>query len=61
MTLRYTKNFGAKTAKLRVPTKKDEPDWWIDVMAILARPSRLVSATGDIRYQLNGFDCTASG
>ncbi len=42
VTLRYTKTFGAKTAKLRVPTKKDEPDWWSDIMDFLARPNRLV-------------------
>ncbi|WVQ96321.1 hypothetical protein IAU59_003425 [Kwoniella sp. CBS 9459] len=41
VTLRYTKNFGAKTVKLRVPAKKDEPDWWETVMGFLQRPYRL--------------------
>ncbi|WWC71011.1 uncharacterized protein I206_104964 [Kwoniella pini CBS 10737] len=41
VTLRYTKNFGAKTSKLRVPAKKDEPDWWEAVMGFLTRPYRL--------------------
>lgn len=43
VTLRYTKNFGAKTSKLRPPPKKDEPDWWAEVMAFLQRPQKLVS------------------
>lgn len=41
VTLRYTKNFGAKTAKLRVPVKKDE-DWWAGIMGFLTRPYKLV-------------------
>ncbi|OCF37288.1 hypothetical protein I316_01197 [Kwoniella heveanensis BCC8398] len=41
VTLRYTKNFGAKTVKLRVPAKKDEPDWWETVMGFLQREYRL--------------------
>nr|XP_018262096.1 uncharacterized protein I303_05111 [Kwoniella dejecticola CBS 10117]OBR84254.1 hypothetical protein I303_05111 [Kwoniella dejecticola CBS 10117] len=41
VTLRYTRNFGAKTSKLRVPAKKDEPDWWDTVMGFLTRPYRL--------------------
>ncbi|KAK8858825.1 hypothetical protein IAR55_003055 [Kwoniella newhampshirensis] len=41
VTLRYTKNFGAKTVKLRVPTRKDEPDWWDTVTGFLQRPYRL--------------------
>jgi xeroderma pigmentosum group C-complementing protein len=43
VTLRYTKNFGAKTAKLRPPPRKDEPDWWVSIMDFLRRPQRLVS------------------
>lgn len=42
VTLRYTKSFGAKTSKLRVPTKKDEPDWWEGLLGSLTRPYRLV-------------------
>ncbi|CAD6566755.1 MAG: hypothetical protein TREMPRED_002955 [Tremellales sp. Tagirdzhanova-0007] len=41
VTLRYTKNFGAKTAKLRVPARKDETEWWSDIMRFVARPNRL--------------------
>ncbi|WWC88411.1 uncharacterized protein L201_003322 [Kwoniella dendrophila CBS 6074] len=41
VTLRYTKNFGAKISKLRVPAKKDEPDWWETVTGFLSRPYRL--------------------
>lgn len=48
VTLRYTKSFGAKTAKLRAPQRKDEPDWWEGVLGFLARPYRLVSP----RYKL---------
>ena len=40
VTLRYTKNFGAKTLKLRAPS-----DWWQGVMRFLERPYRLVCAT----------------
>lgn len=43
VTLRYTKNFGAKTSKLRPPQKKDEPDWWTEIMGFMQRPQRLVS------------------
>lgn len=43
VTLRYTKSFGAKTSKLRVPQRKDEPDWWEGVLGMLTRPYRLVS------------------
>lgn len=43
MTLRYTKNFGAKTSKLRVQGRKDEPEWWSGVIRFLERPYRLVS------------------
>lgn len=43
VTLRYTKNFYAKTSKLRVPTKPNEPQWWSDiVMGFLQRPQHLV-------------------
>lgn len=42
VTLRYTKNYGAKTIKLRVPSRKDEPDFWDSVMDFLKRPYRLV-------------------
>ena len=45
VTLRYTKNFGAKTVKLRVPVKKDEQDWWEEILAILHRPQHLVRWT----------------
>ncbi|WVQ65333.1 uncharacterized protein L199_003509 [Kwoniella botswanensis] len=38
VTLRYTKNFGSKISKLRVPARKDEPDWWESVMEFLTRP-----------------------
>ncbi|WVF68799.1 hypothetical protein IAT40_003571 [Kwoniella sp. CBS 6097] len=41
VTFRYTKNFGAKTVKLRVPAKKDEPDWWETVIGFLQRSYRL--------------------
>ncbi|ORX37184.1 hypothetical protein BD324DRAFT_579270 [Kockovaella imperatae] len=41
VTLRYTKNFGAKTSKLRVPLRKDEEDWWSEITAFLQRPNRL--------------------
>ncbi|KAK4687165.1 xeroderma pigmentosum group C-complementing protein, partial [Tremellales sp. Uapishka_1] len=41
VTLRYARNFGAKTVKLRVPIKKDEPDWWGEIMGFLQRPYRL--------------------
>ncbi|OXG22454.1 xeroderma pigmentosum group C-complementing protein [Cryptococcus neoformans Tu259-1] len=42
VTLRYTKNFYAKTSKLRVPTKPNEPQWWSDiVMGFLRRPHHL--------------------
>ncbi|KAL0255850.1 hypothetical protein I308_100659 [Cryptococcus tetragattii IND107] len=42
VTLRYTKNFYAKTSKLRVPTKPNEPQWWSDiVMGFLQRPQHL--------------------
>lgn len=43
VTLRYTRNFGAKTIKLRPPIRKDEPDWWATVVGFLERPYRLVS------------------
>jgi xeroderma pigmentosum group C-complementing protein len=43
VTLRYTKSFGAKTSKLRVPVKKDEPDWLDGLLGHLTRPYRLVS------------------
>lgn len=42
VTLRYTKNFYAKTSKLRVPAKPNEPQWWSDiVMGFLRRPYHL--------------------
>ncbi|WVQ73331.1 hypothetical protein IAR50_002899 [Cryptococcus sp. DSM 104548] len=42
VTLRYTKNFYAKTSKLRPPARPDEPDWWGQtVMGFLRRPYRL--------------------
>ncbi|ODN81917.1 hypothetical protein L202_02261 [Cryptococcus amylolentus CBS 6039] len=42
VTLRYTKNFYAKTSKLRPPTRPDEADWWSQsVMGFLRRPYRL--------------------
>ncbi|WVQ84392.1 hypothetical protein IAT38_006544 [Cryptococcus sp. DSM 104549] len=42
VTLRYTKNFYAKTSKMRVPAKPNEPDWWNDqIMGFLQRPYRL--------------------
>ncbi|EIW67502.1 hypothetical protein TREMEDRAFT_33288, partial [Tremella mesenterica DSM 1558] len=41
VTLRYAKNFGAKTSKLRIPPKKDEEDWWNGVVRFLERPYRL--------------------
>jgi hypothetical protein len=43
VTVRYARNFAAKTMKLRVPVKKDQEDWWGRVMRILERPYRLVS------------------
>jgi hypothetical protein len=43
VTVRYARNFAAKTMKLRVPVKKDQEDWWARVMHILERPYRLVS------------------
>lgn len=42
VTLRYAKNFGAKTVKLRVPPRKDDRDWWSEVVGFLHRPYRLV-------------------
>lgn len=47
VTLRYTKTYGAKTVKLRVPQKKDEPDWWAQVVGFLQRPLRLVCSMGN--------------
>ena len=44
VTPRYAKNFGAKTVKLRPPARKDEQDWWENVMSFLRRPYTLVSA-----------------
>ncbi|WVW84955.1 hypothetical protein I302_106991 [Kwoniella bestiolae CBS 10118] len=41
VTLRYTKNFGAKISKLRVPARKDEQEWWESTMGFLTRPYRL--------------------
>ncbi|KAL7420524.1 hypothetical protein Q5752_004474 [Cryptotrichosporon argae] len=41
VTLRYTKNFGAKTSKLRPPARKDEIDWWTETTRFFARPYRL--------------------
>lgn len=41
VTLRYAKNFGAKTAKLRPPSKSGEPDWWSGIVAMLQRPVHL--------------------
>jgi len=43
VTVRYARNFAAKTMKLRVPVKKDQEDWWGRVMRMLERPYRLVS------------------
>jgi xeroderma pigmentosum group C-complementing protein len=43
VTVRYARNFAAKTMKLRVPVKKDQEDWWSRVMRMLERPYRLVS------------------
>ncbi|EKC98024.1 hypothetical protein A1Q2_07686 [Trichosporon asahii var. asahii CBS 8904] len=41
VTLRYAKNFGAKTAKLRPPSKSGEPDWWSGMVSMLQRPIHL--------------------
>lgn len=43
VTVRYAKNFAAKTVKLRVPSRKDKEDWWERVLKMLQRPYRLVS------------------
>lgn len=40
VTVRYAKNFGAKTIKLRVPVRKDE-DWWERMMTKVQRRYRL--------------------
>lgn len=42
VTVRYAKNFAAKTVKLRVPARKDKEDWWERVLKMLQRPYRLV-------------------
>ena len=41
VTVRYARNFAAKTMKLRVPVKKDHEDWWARVLKMLERPYRL--------------------
>ncbi|WVR06564.1 hypothetical protein IAU60_003595 [Kwoniella sp. DSM 27419] len=41
VTMRYARNFGAKTSKLRVPVRKDEPDWWETITGFMQRPYRL--------------------
>lgn len=42
VTLRYTRNFAAKTCKLRPPARAGESDWWSDIVAFIQRPLRLV-------------------
>lgn len=42
VTLRYAKNFGARTSKLRPPSKPGDPAWWSDITRMLQRPQRLV-------------------
>jgi xeroderma pigmentosum group C-complementing protein len=42
VTLRYAKNFGARTCKLRPPLKPgEENDWWSTIVQFLQRPQRL--------------------
>lgn len=41
VTLRYARNFGAKTSKLRPPARTGESDWWSNVVSFLQRPIRL--------------------
>ncbi|KLT44519.1 Rad4-domain-containing protein, partial [Cutaneotrichosporon oleaginosum] len=41
VTLRYARNFAAKTCKLRPPVKSGEPDWWPEIVTFLQRPLRL--------------------
>ncbi|KAJ9122302.1 hypothetical protein QFC22_001723 [Naganishia vaughanmartiniae] len=41
VTVRYAKNFAAKTVKLRVPSRKGKEDWWERIMKMLQRPYRL--------------------
>ncbi|GHJ87232.1 hypothetical protein NliqN6_3634 [Naganishia liquefaciens] len=41
VTVRYAKNFAAKTVKLRVPARKDKEDWWERILKMLQRPYRL--------------------
>ncbi|GMK53781.1 hypothetical protein CspeluHIS016_0103670 [Cutaneotrichosporon spelunceum] len=41
VTLRYTRNFAAKTRKLRPPVKVGEQDWWSGITEFLQRPLRL--------------------
>ncbi|KAJ9100627.1 hypothetical protein QFC21_003671 [Naganishia friedmannii] len=41
VTVRYAKNFAAKTVKLRVPSRKDKEDWWERIIKMLQRPYRL--------------------
>lgn len=48
VTVRYAKNFAAKTVKSRVPTRKDKEDWWERVLKMLQRPYRLVSSSSGV-------------
>ncbi|BEI91040.1 uncharacterized protein CcaverHIS019_0311100 [Cutaneotrichosporon cavernicola] len=41
VTLRYARNFAAKTCKLRPPARAGEPDWWSEITEFLQRPLRL--------------------
>ncbi|KAJ9095375.1 hypothetical protein QFC19_007619 [Naganishia cerealis] len=47
VTVRYAKNFAAKTVKLRVPSRKEKEDWWERVLKMLERPYRLASTHRD--------------
>jgi len=45
VTLRYAREFGAKTAKTRASSKRGQSEWWARIVAVLTRPYRLVSAS----------------
>ncbi|CCA70644.1 related to xeroderma pigmentosum group C complementing factor (homolog to excision repair protein RAD4) [Serendipita indica DSM 11827] len=41
VTLRYAKEFAAKTAKARALTKRGQSEWWQRIISMLTRPYRL--------------------
>lgn len=41
VTMRYAREYGAKTAKARASSRRGQSDWWARVIGILTRPYRL--------------------